>query len=106
MRITVLLTNNAKGFEPLHHEHDHVGILLYYDQKLPDTAPEGRARTVDEVFNQYGFDGVKNHLVDLGEWCEWLHRVKAVHPYHTRHLYAIASFDTLVGRSRSNLLGE
>lgn len=70
---TVLLTNNAKDFEPLHHEHDHAGILLYYDQKLPDTDPEGLARTVDEVFNQYGLDGVENQLVDLGEWYEWLH---------------------------------
>jgi hypothetical protein len=70
---TVLLTNNAKDFESLHHEHDHAGILLYYDQKLPDTDPEGLARTVDEVFNQYGVDGVENQLVDLGEWHEWLH---------------------------------
>lgn len=38
---TVLVTNNAKDFEPLHHEHDHAGIFLYYDQKLPDTDPEG-----------------------------------------------------------------
>ena len=41
----VLLSNNAKDFEPLHHEVDHAGILLYYDQKLPDTDPEGLART-------------------------------------------------------------
>lgn len=70
---TILLTNNAKDFESLHHEYDHAGILLYYDQKLPDTDPEGLARTVDEVFNQYGIDGVENQLVDLGEWHEWLH---------------------------------
>ncbi len=70
---TVLVTNNAKDFEPLHHEHDHAGLLLYYEQKLPDTDPEGLARTVDEVFNQYGSDGVENQLVDLGEWYEWLH---------------------------------
>lgn len=70
---TVLLTNNAKDFESLHHEYDHAGILLYYDQNLPDTDPEGLARTVDEVFNQYGADEVANQLVDLGEWHEWLH---------------------------------
>jgi hypothetical protein len=42
------------------------GILLYYEQALPDTDPEGLARTVDEVFNQYGTDGVEvpNHGVD------------------------------------------
>ena len=49
---TVLLTNNAKDFESLHHDHDHAGILLYYDQKLPDTDPEGLARTVDEVLSR------------------------------------------------------
>jgi uncharacterized protein with PIN domain len=69
----VLLTNNAKDFEPLHHEHDHAGLLLYYDQKLPDTDPEGLARTVDKVFDQYGISGIENQLVDLGEWYEWLH---------------------------------
>jgi streptomycin 6-kinase len=70
---TVLLTNNAKDFQPLHDEYDHAGILLYYDQNLPDVDPEGLARTVDEVFNQYGLDEVENQLVDLGEWYEWLH---------------------------------
>ena len=70
---TVLLTNNAKDFEPLHREHDHAGVLLYHDQKLPDTDPEGLARAVDEVFSQYGSDGVENQLVDLGEWYDWLH---------------------------------
>ncbi|MFC7019233.1 MULTISPECIES: DUF5615 family PIN-like protein [Haloarcula] len=70
---TVLVTNNAKDFEPLHHEYDHAGIFLYYEQNLPDTDPEGLARTVDEIFNQYGVEGVENQLVDLGEWYEWLH---------------------------------
>ena len=70
---TVLVTNNAKDFEPLHGEYDHAGILLYYDQELPDTDPEGLARTVETVFAQYGTDGVENQLVDLGEWYEWLH---------------------------------
>jgi len=70
---TVLLTNNAKDFASLQHKYSHVGILRYYDQSLPDTDPEGLARTVDEVFNQYGPDGVSNQLVDLGEWYAWLH---------------------------------
>jgi hypothetical protein len=70
---SVLVTNNAKDFEPLHHEYDHAGIFLYREQNLPDTDPEGLARTVDEVFTQYGIDGVENKLVDLGEWYEWLH---------------------------------
>ena len=69
---TVLVSNNAKDFEPLHTEYDHAGILLYYDQNLPDTDPEGLARTVDEVFSQYGTDEIENHLVDFGEWYEWL----------------------------------
>lgn len=70
---TVLLTNNAKDFEPLSQEYEHAGLLLYYEQTLPDTDPEGLARTVDEVFNQYGMTGIENELVDLGEWYEWLH---------------------------------
>ncbi|MFA1611359.1 DUF5615 family PIN-like protein [Halobellus rubicundus] len=70
---SVLLTNNAKDFEALHGEIDHAGILLYYDQSLPDADPEGLARAVDEVFTQYGPDGVSGRLVDLGEWYEWLH---------------------------------
>jgi hypothetical protein len=69
----VLVTNNAKDFEPLHDEYDHAGLFLYYDQTLPDTDPEGLARTVDEVFNQHGVDGVETRLVDLGQWYEWLH---------------------------------
>lgn len=70
---TVLVTNNAKDFEPLHRRCDHAGILLYYEQNLPDTDPEGLARTVDEVFNQYGISGIKDELIDLGEWYDWLH---------------------------------
>lgn len=49
-------------------------LLDEHEQKLPDTDPEGLARTVDEVFTQYGIDGVENQLVDLGEWYEWLHQ--------------------------------
>ena len=69
----VLLTNNARDFETLHRNHDHAGILLYYSQTLPDTDPEGLARTADEVFNQYGSDGIESHLVNLDEWYAWLH---------------------------------
>lgn len=69
----VLLTNNAKDFEALHPDYEHAGILLYYDQELPDTDPEGLARTVDEVFNQYGPEDIKCELVDLGEWYDWIH---------------------------------
>ena len=71
---TVLVTNNAKDFEVLHHEDDHAGRLLYYEQNRPDIDPEGLARTVDEVFDQYGTTGVANELVDLSEWYDWLHR--------------------------------
>lgn len=70
---TVLVSNNAKDFEHLHQEIAHAGIFLYYDQSLPDTDPEGLARVVDEVFDQYGASGVRNALVDLGEWYDWLH---------------------------------
>lgn len=69
----VLLTNNARDFEALHHEIDHAGVLLYYEQSRPDEDPEGLARVVDEVFNQYGASGIENELVSLGEWYEWLH---------------------------------
>jgi hypothetical protein len=69
----VLVTNNAKDFEPLHRRLDHAGVFLYRRQRLPDVDPEGLARAVDEVFGQYGVDGVRNELVDLDEWYDWLH---------------------------------
>lgn len=69
----VLLTNNAKDFESLHQDYEHAGILLYRNQELPDSDPEGLARTVDEVFNQYGSEGIERKLVDLDEWYDWLH---------------------------------
>lgn len=28
----ILITNNAKDFEPLHENHDHAGLFLYRDQ--------------------------------------------------------------------------
>lgn len=68
----VLVTNNAKDFEPLHEEYDHAGILLYRDQQLPDRNPEGLARTVDAVFDQYGATDLENELVSLDEWLDWL----------------------------------
>lgn len=69
----ILITNNAKDFEPLHRDTNHAGLFLFYDQRLPDEDPEGLARTVDEVLNQYGTDGVRNELVALDEWYDWLH---------------------------------
>lgn len=68
----VLVTNNAKDFERLHGEYDHAGVLLYREQKLPDRNPEGLARTVDEVFDQYGPPDLENELVDPDEWIDWL----------------------------------
>lgn len=70
----VLVTNNAKDFEPLHREYDHAGIFLYRDQKLPDRDPEGLARTVDEVFDQYGPTELEDELVELDEWLDWLQK--------------------------------
>jgi len=70
---TVLLSNNARDFESLHSERDHSGIFLYRDQSLPDTDPEGLARTVEVVFDQYGQAEIENQLIDLGEWYDWLH---------------------------------
>jgi len=70
---SLLISNNASDFERLHGEHDHAGILLYYDQTRPDDDPEGLARSVEKVIEQYGTDELANNLVDLGEWYEWLH---------------------------------
>ncbi|MEF8773105.1 MAG: DUF5615 family PIN-like protein [Halobacteriales archaeon] len=74
-RSVVLLTNNAKDFEPLHRDVEHAGVFLYHDQSLPDADPEGLARTVDEVFAQYDAASLENELVELDEWYEWLHAV-------------------------------
>lgn len=52
---------------PLHHQHEHAGILLYYDQTLPDDDPEGLARTIETVLQQYDADALADELVDLGE---------------------------------------
>jgi len=69
---TLLISNNAKDFEELHRDVNHAGLLLYYDQKLPDDDPEGLARAVDAVFEQYGTDELSNNVVELDEWHEWL----------------------------------
>ena len=68
----LLVSNNAKDFESLHRDQDHPGLLLYYDQDLPDDDPEGLARAVDEVVEQYGTGELRNALVDLDTWYEWL----------------------------------
>jgi predicted nuclease of predicted toxin-antitoxin system len=69
----LLVTNNATDFEQLHTTIDHAGLLVYRDQSRPDTDPEGLARTVDEVLTQYGEEQLRNELVDLDEWYDWLH---------------------------------
>jgi hypothetical protein len=48
-------------------------LFLFYDQRLPDEDPEGLARTVDEVLNQYGRDGVRNEMVAFDKWYDWLY---------------------------------
>lgn len=70
---TALLTNNAKDFLDLHTSIDHAGLLLVFDQRVPDTDPEGLARTVDVVVQQYGFAGLSNEIVDLDHWYDWVH---------------------------------
>ena len=69
----VLVSNNAKDFEDLHDEENHAGLFLYYDQDLPDEDPEGLARTLEKVIEQYGAAELQNNLVELDEWYEWLH---------------------------------
>ncbi len=69
----VLITTNAEDFAPLHRDTNDAGLFLFYDQRLPDEVPGGPARTEDEVLNQYGSDGVRNEMVALDEWYDWLH---------------------------------
>lgn len=69
---TILVTNNAVDFEPLHAEYSHAGLFLYRDQRLPDEDPEGLARTVTAVLGQYDEDELGNELIELGEWYDWL----------------------------------
>jgi predicted nuclease of predicted toxin-antitoxin system len=69
----VIITNNLKDFKPLHEQRDHQGIFAYSDQGLPNRDPEGLARAVVAVIEQYGTEEFKNEFVDLGEWYDWLH---------------------------------
>lgn len=68
----VLISNNVRDFEAIHHSVDHFGVLLYRKQDLPDKDPEGLVRTVELVFQQYGRSEVQDQLVELDEWYEWL----------------------------------
>jgi hypothetical protein len=69
----LLLSNNAKDFESLHRQRDHAGLLLYYEQSIPGDDPEGLARAVEEVIDQYGLSELSNSIVKLDEWYEWIH---------------------------------
>ncbi|AOW80052.1 hypothetical protein HTSR_0867 [Halodesulfurarchaeum formicicum] len=69
---TVLVTNNAKDFIELHEPIEHAGLLVVFDQRLPDSDPEGLARTVDVVLQQYGAGGLADEIVDLDHWYSWL----------------------------------
>lgn len=68
-----LITNNGRDFERLHNQVTHAGVLVYYEQTRPDNDPEGLARTVDEVCQQYGVSGIEDELVNLDEWYRLLH---------------------------------
>lgn len=68
----VLITNDLKDFKPLHDRHDHHGIFVYTDPRLPDRDPEGLTRTVITVVEQYGIEDIKNSFIDLSEWYEWI----------------------------------
>lgn len=69
----VLLSNNARDFEALDRHVDHAGVLLYSDHALPYDDPEGLARAVELVFEQYGTSELTNELIDLEAWYTWLH---------------------------------
>lgn len=68
----VVVTNNARDFEPLHERREHRGLFLYRRQDLPDIDPEGLATAIDTVLDQYGED-VTGRLVELDDWYDWLH---------------------------------
>lgn len=69
----IIITNNLKDFKPLHEQRDHQGILAYSDQGLPDRIPEGLARAIIAVIEQYDTTEFENEFADLGEWYDWLH---------------------------------
>lgn len=68
----LLVTNDAKDFARLHERRPHAGLLVYYEQTLPDEDPEGLASAVEAVLRQYGRDGLVDEVVDLQEWYEWV----------------------------------
>lgn len=68
----ILITNDLKDFKPLHTKHDHHGIFVYTDPRLPDRDPEGLARAVIPVVEQYETADMKNTFVDLNQWYEWI----------------------------------
>jgi predicted nuclease of predicted toxin-antitoxin system len=68
----LLVTNNAVDFVSLHRSTSHAGLLLYREQSLPDCDPEGMSRAVEEIIEQYGTDGVRDELVTLDEWYDWI----------------------------------
>jgi hypothetical protein len=68
----LLISNNAKDFEPLHQEVDHAGVLVYSDQRLPDDDPKGLARVVETVLEQYGSEEVRDEIVGADRWDELL----------------------------------
>ena len=69
----LLITNNASDFEPLHEAYDHPGMMFYRHQDLPDADPEGLARVIDVVFEQYSHESPENQIVELDHWYHWLH---------------------------------
>lgn len=69
----ILVSNNAKDFHALHESIDHSGLFLFRDQRLPDNDPEGLARTIAVVLEQYDPDELANERVYLGTWYDWLH---------------------------------
>jgi hypothetical protein len=46
---------------------DHAGIFRYHNQSLPDDDPEGLARAVEEVIEQYERADLADSLVELDE---------------------------------------
>jgi hypothetical protein len=62
----------AKDFGPLHQEVEHAGVLLYYEQSLPDDDPEGLARVVETFLEQYGSEELRNEIVRLDTWYDLL----------------------------------
>ena len=64
----LLMTNNASDFELLHEAYNHPGMMFYRNQDLPDADPEGLARVIDVIFEQYTQESLENHIVELDHW--------------------------------------